>query len=82
MIQLRDKDAKHLIETRDVKLIEKVFEKIPTRVDGVQNYFKEPFKLKSRKYRAYSEAYFEEIILESNIHFRITKFFRENFLKN
>jgi hypothetical protein len=78
---LRDLDAKHLIETRDVKLIKEIFEKYPTKVEKLEEHFSEKFKLKCRSYRIYSEAYFEEIIIEYQIERRCTKYFRDHFLR-
>lgn len=46
----------------------------------MEKYFTERFKFKCNNYRVYSEAYFEEIIIEYKIDTRNAKNFRENFL--
>jgi len=79
-IQLRDKDALYLIKAKDYTLIEKTFDKYPTQLNDLQRYFEEPFSLKSNKYRVYSEAYYEEIIIEYNVDRRLALYYRDRFL--
>ena len=61
---MRDKDALHLLNTRDYELIRQTFKKITTKID-IKQFYKEPFSIKASTYRKYNQAYYEEIIITS-----------------
>ena len=61
-IQLRDKDAMHLLSKRDYELIQLTFKKNSTKIN-LTNFFEKSFPLKSSTYRVYNQAYYEEIII-------------------
>ena len=78
-IQLRDKDAIHLLNRRDYELIKLSFEKYTVKLNLLQ-FYKKSFALKARTYRKYNQAYFEEIVINNDIESRVAFNYRERFL--
>lgn len=61
-MQLRDKDAKRLLETRDYELIRIVLQKFTLKINfGELCEIGMPI---CHSYRAYNPAYFEEVLLD------------------
>jgi hypothetical protein len=61
-MQLRDKDAKHFLETRDYDLIKLVLNKFSTKI-SMGDLF-EIVNPICHSYRQYNPAYFEEVLLD------------------
>ena len=61
---MRDKDALHLLNTRDYEMIRLTFEKHTTKID-MKIFYKTPFSIKAGTYRKYNQAYYEEIVITS-----------------
>lgn len=69
-IQLRDKDALILLNTRDYDIIEQSFDKNVAKLN-LTLFFKESFSLKASTYRKYSQAYYEEIVVNNEVESRV-----------
>lgn len=80
-IQLRDKDALHFLRNRDYELIRLSFSKLPTKI-AITNFFKKEFTLKSQSLRQYTQAYYEEILIDFHVEPRVAQNYRERFLTN
>jgi len=80
-VQLRDRDGLHLLKTRDYELIRVTFTKFSTklRVNGFTDG-KSAVGLKSRNYRKYNQAYFEEMLIDYDVEGRIAYNYRERFI--
>ena len=78
-IQLRDKDALHLIKQRDYELISVSFDKYTAKIN-LTHFFKKAFPMKSSTYRRYNRAYFEEIVINNDVEPRVARNYREKFL--
>jgi hypothetical protein len=78
-IQLRDKDALILLNTRDYYLIDLCLGKMVAKLN-LTLFFKESFPLKSATYRKYSQAYFEEIVINNDVEPRVASDYRQRFL--
>jgi hypothetical protein len=78
-IQLRDKDALHILKQRDYELVRLSFTKLPTKI-AITNFFKKEFTLKSQSIRKYTQAYYEEILIDYNVEARVAQNYRERFL--
>lgn len=78
-IQLRDKDALHFLKQRDYELIRLSFTKLPTKI-AITNFFKKEFNLKSQSIRKYTQAFYEEILIDYNVEARVAQNYRERFL--
>ena len=79
-LQMRDKDALHLLNTRDYEMIRVTFQKHTTKID-MKNFYKNPFSIKAATYRKYNQAYYEEILISSgNVEQRVAQNYRERFL--
>ena len=78
-MQLRDKDALKLLKEKDYDLIKSSFGKGTTKVILDQNNNKLK-RLKSHGYRAYNQAYYEEILIDFFVDTRIANNYREKFL--
>jgi len=78
-IQLRDKDAIHLLTHRDYELINLSFDKHTTRINLLQ-FYKKALPLKAATYRRYNQAFFEEIVINNEIEPRVAMNYRERFL--
>ena len=77
---MRDKDALHLLNTRDYEMIRLTFSKTTTKIDLAQ-FYKEKFSIKASTYRKYNQAYYEEIVITSgNVEERVALNYRERFL--
>jgi hypothetical protein len=61
---MRDKDALHLLNSRDYEMIRLTFEKHTTKID-MKIFYKNPFSIKAATYRKYNQAYYEEILITS-----------------
>lgn len=61
---MRDKDALHLLNTRDYEMIRLTFEKHTTKID-MKMFYKQTFSIKAATYRRYNQAYYEEIVITS-----------------
>mmetsp|Transcript_12389 Transcript_12389/g.19299 ORF Transcript_12389/g.19299 Transcript_12389/m.19299 type:complete len:203 (+) Transcript_12389:1049-1657(+) len=80
-IQLRDKDALQLINSRDYELIEKSFNQHTQKVN-LKQFYTERFSVKSSTYRMYNRAYYEEIVITNDVESRVARNYRERFLKS
>ena len=69
-IQLRDKDALILLNTRDYELIELSLKRHILKLD-LKMFFTHDFPMKASRYRKYSQAYFEEILINNEVDSRI-----------
>ena len=78
-IMLRDKDALHLLKTRDYELIRLTFEKIPTKLN-LSQFFEKSFPVKSINYKNYNVAYYEEILINYKVEARVALNYREKFV--
>ena len=76
---MRDKDALHLLKTRDYELIRLSFEKFTAKLN-ILNFFKQPQTLKSVTYKNYNQAYYEEILIDFQVESRVALNYRERFL--
>ena len=61
---MRDKDALHLLNTRDYEMIRLTFDKNTTKID-MKTFYKQTFSIKASTYRKYNQAYYEEIVITS-----------------
>jgi len=61
---MRDKDALHLLNTRDYEMIRLTFEKHTTKID-MKMFYKQTFSIKAGTYKKYNQAYYEEIVITS-----------------
>ena len=59
-----------LLNTRDYDLIQQCLEKHVAKLN-LKLFFKETFPLKASTYRKYSQAYFEEIIINNDVELRV-----------
>jgi len=78
-IQLRDADALHFLKQRDYELIRVTFTKLPTKI-AITNFFDKDFELKSQAIRRYTQAYYEEILIDYSVEPRVSRNYRERFL--
>lgn len=78
-IQLRDKDALILLNTRDYDLITQCLDKHVAKLN-LTLFFKEAFPLKASTYRRYSQAFFEEIVINNEVEARVASDYRQRFL--
>jgi len=76
---MRDKDALILLKNRDYDLIRLTFDKFTTKIN-LTHFFKKAFPIKSHKYRNYTQAYYEEILIDNKVEARIAQNYRERFL--
>ena len=77
---MRDKDALHLLNTRDYEMIRLTFEKHTTKID-MKTFYKQTFSIKAATYRKYNQAYYEEIVITSGtVEQRVAQNYREKFL--
>lgn len=78
---MRDRDGLHLLKTRDYDLIRVSFQKFTTklRIKGFTEDSQEE-RLKSRTYRKYNQAFFEELLIDNRVDERIALNYRERFL--
>ena len=77
---MRDKDALHLLNSRDYEMIRLTFEKTTTKID-MKLFYKQIFSIKASTYRRYNQAYYEEIVITSgNVEPRVSQNYREKFL--
>ena len=77
---MRDKDALHLLSTRDYEMIRLTFSKRTTKIDLTQ-FYKEKFSIKASTYQKYNQAYYEEIIITAdNCEERVALNYRERFI--
>jgi len=77
---MRDKDALHLLNSRDYEMIRLTFEKMTTKID-MKMFYKQTFSIKASTYRRYNQAYYEEIVITSgNVEPRVSQNYREKFL--
>lgn len=65
-IQMRDKDALHLLTQRDYELIKLTFMKFTTKIN-LTLFFDKAFPLKASTYRKYNQAYYEEIVINNDV---------------
>ena len=74
-IQLRDRDALHLLNTRDYELIKLSFSRYVTKIKiGSRT------QMKCSTYRKYNQAYYEEIIVNNQVESRVAMNYRQRFL--
>lgn len=66
-LYLRDKDALLFIKNRDFKIIEKSFEKTTKSPLSSLKMHREQHKHTSYRYRTYSRAYYQELIIKNDI---------------
>jgi len=77
---MRDKDALHLLNTRDYEMIRLTFEKQTTKID-MKMFYKQTFSIKASTYRRYNQAYYEEIVITTgSVEPRVSQNYREKFL--
>ena len=67
------------MNTRDYDLIQLSLEKHVAKLNLTQ-FFDESFPLKASTYRRYSQAYFEEIVINNDVEARVAQNYRERFL--
>ena len=80
LLQMRDKDALHLLNTRDYEMIRLTFDKHTTKID-LKMFYKQNFSIKAATYRKYNQAYYEEIVITTgNVEQRVSQNYREKFL--
>ena len=77
-VMLRDVDAVHFLKQRDYELIRLTFKKNTAKLN-VRDFFDKTFTVKSKTYRTYNNAYYEEILIDSKIDTRIAQNYREKF---
>jgi hypothetical protein len=78
-IQLRDKDAQQFLKQRDYEIIRLTFDKMTTKLN-MNQFYKKSFSLKSQNYRKYTQAFYEEILIDYAIEPRVAQNYRERFL--
>lgn len=80
-INLRDSDALHFIKERDFKIIEKSFTKLCkgcfVGLFMHKKYGNQIFK----RYKTYSRAYYQEIIVRNEVEARTQHLFKKKFMK-
>lgn len=71
-IQMRDLDAVHLLKTRDYILIKETFTKFTTKMK-IKGFTDDEIKvgLKSRNYRKYNQAFYEELLIDYRVEARV-----------
>jgi len=62
-IQLRDEDAFHMLIERDYELIQVSFSKYVQKIN-LPKYMKGLRRLRCHYYRSYTEAFFEEVLID------------------
>ena len=78
-IQLRDKDAQQFLKQRDYEIIRLTFDKMTTKLN-MNQFYKKSISLKSQNYRKYTQAFYEEILIDYAIEPRVAQNYRERFL--
>ena len=68
-----------MLNTRDYDLITQCMGKNVAKMN-LTLFFKEAFPIKSATYRRYSQAYFEEIVINNDVEARVAQNYRERFL--
>lgn len=80
-LQMRDKDALHLLKKRDYELIRMSFDRYVAKLDIKEFMKKEKtVSLKCHSYRKYNQAYYEEIVINNDVESRVAQNYREKFL--
>lgn len=79
-LQLRDKDAVILLNTRDYELIKCTFDKYPSKVSLKSLGINLDPNMMCHNYRKYNQAYFEQILINYEVEDRVAANFREKFL--
>jgi len=70
-----------LLNNRDYELIELTFNKYVAKVD-LKQFYKVVLPMKSKTYRRYNQAFFEEIVINHNVESRVIQNFRERFIQS
>ena len=67
------------LKQRDYEIIRLTFDKMTTKLN-MNQFYKKSFSLKSQNYRKYTQAFYEEILIDYAIEPRVAQNYRERFL--
>ena len=79
-VQLRDSDALFFLNNRDYEVISLCFSKFTTKLKLDQFGYNQVQLVRSHSYRKYNPAYFEEILINSEVDQRVAKNYEEKFI--